>query len=439
MQEYRTFNSASNIRQIFGRLRANSLAKQIGATQRKSRKFTAVDIIISYWQLITVGEFSYDKWSIQLSLLVNGTISGQAVWKRIGPKMVELLKLLLKKSFKRDYSTIVDLAVFKFFANVYIQDATHFNLPRQMASVFPGSYSRFGNSSTAKIQAVFNLKNGAFSDFWLTSFRDNDQKDSNRVAQTLCPGDLIIRDLGYFVLKVFSNISNRGAFFLSRFKYGVSIYDTNTLGLIDLQRLLKKSSGGVVDTCVKIGSKEQLDCRLVAVAVSEDTANARRRKAKQDRNRKANHSKKYLDLLGYTLYITNIPKDIWSVKQVEKAYRSRWYIEILFKGWKSNLNMKVTIPERYLNQNRVEFFFYACLLMVNLLVIPLFLKAQKWKSKAKQNISILKLCAFISHNIFTLTTERDWLNSTSLIQYACAYEKRKSRVNSIQLMMNSGP
>ena len=438
MQEKHILSSSNNIRQIFGRLQAKSLAKKIGATQRKSRKFTVVDIIISYWQLIATGEFSYDKWSMQLGLLVNNTVSGQAVWKRINPKIVELLKLLLHKSFKQEYSRFIDSALFSFFSDVYIQDATHFKLPRLMASLFPGSYSRFGKSSTAKIQAVFNLKGGVFSDFKLTSFRDNDQSDSHRITQTLKPGDLLIRDLGYFVIKVFSNISKKGAFYLSRFKYGVNIYDTKTLEPIKLQNLLKKKNG-MIDIWVKIGSKELLDCRLVAIAVSPDVANERRRKAKQDRNKKANHSKEYLDLLGYTFFITNIPENIWSVQQVEKAYRSRWYIEILFKGWKSHLNVKMLIPERYINQVRVEFFFYSSLLMVNLLVMPLFLKAQKWKNKTIQNISILKTCTFISQNIRLLTHEKNWLSLISYIQYACAYEKRKSRENSIQLVMNFDP
>lgn len=439
MQEKHTLNSSDNIRQIFGRLQAKSLAKKIGATQRKSRKFTVVDIIISYWQLISTGEFSYDKWSMQLGLLVNNTISGQAVWKRINPKIVELLKLLLHKSFKQEYSRFMDSSLFSFFPNVYIQDATHFKLPPLMASLFPGSYSRFGKSSTAKIQAVFNLKKGLFSDFKLTSFTDNDQNDSNRITQALKSGDLVIRDLGYFVIKVFSNISKQGAFYLSRFRYGVNIYDKKTLEPIKLQNLLKKNND-MIDIWVKIGSKELLDCRLVAIAVSPDVANERRRKAKQDRNKKANHSKEYLDLLGYTFFITNIPENIWSVQQIEKAYRSRWYIEILFKGWKSHLKVTLLIPERYINQIRVEFFFYASLLMVNLLVMPLFLKAQKWKkTKSIQNISILKTCAFISQNIKLLTLEKNWLYLISYIQYSCVYEKRKSRINSIQLIMNFDP
>jgi hypothetical protein len=150
---------------------------------------------------------------------------------------------------------------------------------------------------------------------------------------------------------------------------------------------------------------------------------------------KPNHSKKYLNLLGYTIYITNVSEDIWSVEQIEKAYRSRWYIEILFKGWKSNLNMKITIPDKYINQQRVEFFFYASLLMVTFLVIPIFLKAQKCGIKKK-----LKTCAFISQNTGLFINSKKW--NYLLIEhilYSCVYESRNDRINSIAHLVDFAP
>ncbi len=162
MQEIRNQQTSDNIRQIFGRYKTNSLAKKIGASQRKHRKFTVVDIIISYWQLLSFGEFSYDKWAIQIGILTQQSISGQAVWKRIGPEMVDLMKQLLSKTFKQRYDTLLDSTIFDFFTNVYIQDATHFRLPSVLSSIYPGSHSRFGKTATAKIQAVFNIRTGFF-------------------------------------------------------------------------------------------------------------------------------------------------------------------------------------------------------------------------------------------------------------------------------------
>jgi hypothetical protein len=38
-------------------------------------------------------------------------------------------------------------------------------------------------------------------------------------------GDLLIRDLGYFVLKVLGGIIEKKAFFISRLRYGITLYD----------------------------------------------------------------------------------------------------------------------------------------------------------------------------------------------------------------------
>lgn len=166
--------------------------------------------------------------------------------------------------------------------------------------------------------------------------------------------DLIIRDLGYFSLDVFDEIVDSGAFFLSRLRYGVNIYDMIDNKKLNLLNELKKK--GFLDLWIKLGAKNKTECRLVAVPLSEQVANERRRKAENDRSGSANHSQRYMDLLGYSLYITNVPRDVWTIKQIAEAYRCRWYIEILFKGWKSYLNIQINIPDRYMNKERAEFF-----------------------------------------------------------------------------------
>ena len=52
-------------------------------------------------------------------------------------------------------------------------------------------------------------------------------------------GDLIIRDPGYFVLEVFGKITDKGAFFISKLRYGIYVYDNNGK-IIDFNNLLKK-------------------------------------------------------------------------------------------------------------------------------------------------------------------------------------------------------
>jgi hypothetical protein len=438
MQAKRIPFSSNKVRHFFKYHRVKSLAKKLGATYRKDRKFSVVDMILGYWQLMSIGEFSFDQWASQISLLTRKPVSGQALFKRMRPEMILLLKSLLVKSFQSSPRSFISEDVYSHFSNVLIQDATHFSLPRSLSHLFPGSYSRYGPNSTAKVQATFNMKKGSFVDFNLQCFRDTDQKDSNRIASGINKGDLIIRDLGYFVLPAFNQIIQKGGYFLTRLKYGCNLFDKDTGCPIDLFRLLKKGKDRI-DIPMKLGNEHKVPCRLVCLKVPKEAANRRRRIAKNDRNKKANHSKKYLSMLDYTIFVTNVEKDVWSVDQVEKAYRGRWYIEILFKGWKSHLRMKNLIPERYINQTRAEYFFYASLLMVNILVLPTFLISLTAASHKNKFISILKVCSFISNNMSLIIKQSNQEYIYRFIFKACKYETRKDRTNMLEFLCNKSP
>lgn len=60
-------------------------------------------------------------------------------------------------------------------------------------------------------------------------------------------------------------------------------------------------------------------------------------------------SDKHLKLLGFSIYITNVPQSIWPAKVIGTIYRLRWQVELTFKRWKSLLNIDFcqgTNPQR---------------------------------------------------------------------------------------------
>lgn len=422
-----------NIKKKVGYLKPHSLSKKIGLSKRQYRKCSIVDLLLGHWQLISMGQFSYDDWAVQISSITGKIVSGQAVCKRMKNECTLFLTQLLIKSMKQKYSNLIDSELFKSFKEVLIQDATHFSLPRCLSKVFPGSYSKYGNSATAKIQATISLKKGVFRDLKLFSFRDNDPKDASRIIPKLDKNDLIIRDLGYFVIDVFKQINKQEAFFLSRFKYNVGIYDLNDKK-IDVMKIMRNKQS--LDLDVKIGKKDKFKCRLVIVKLSNEIVQERIRKAKNNRNKRANHSKKYYEQLKYSIFITNVSRETWSVNQIVQAYKTRWYIEILFKGWKSHLKMKIDIPERYITKQRAEFHIYSSLLFVNLIVMPIFRHIQSRALPKKHFISILKLSSFINQNVYLIINQTQ-SKTIEMIKYYTTYESRKSRLNSIEMMYNA--
>ena len=223
---------------------------------------------------------------------------------------------------------------YKLILNKY---STTILLDSKLAEHFPGNKNQ-SHQKTAilKIQACYDLLAERFCQLSFSPYTTNDQKASVDILAMIQRGDLIIRDLGYFVLSVFAQIQQLGAYFLSRLKYNVTIYELDGETKIDLLKLLKKY--GKLDIDVIIGAEEKLHARLVALPVSEQVAAERRRKAKRDcRN---NPSKQHLALLGWNILITNVKRDQLDVEQLVKLYGCRWRIEIIFKSWKSHFNLE---------------------------------------------------------------------------------------------------
>lgn len=423
--------SDSNIKQKIAARKINFWAKSWKLIKRKGRKINVSDLLLGYLLLIKQGEFSYDNWATNIHTATGKSITGQGVWKWMSKILVEFVEFLLEKELKRKFDNMIEPKIFKDFKNVYLQDATHFSMPSVLFPLFPGSYSKNGNAATAKVQATFNLLKGSFSNFHISSYRDNDKKDAHRIIGTLFlkKGDLIIRDLGYFSLVSFQKMLDKGIYFLSRLQFNVIIYDENEKK-IDLVKLLKKKKS--IDMTILLGKKQKAKCRLVVQPIPDSIANERRRKAKNDRNKKTNHKKEYYFLLGYTLYITNVGVDIWNAKEITAAYRSRWYIEILFKAWKSHFKVKNNIPGRYIDQDRARLYFYGSLLLIVMVVMPFFIKIQKRVISKNKFVSILKLYSFVWQKFESLIHAERVDKIIEEAERRCLYESRKDRSNAME-------
>jgi hypothetical protein len=216
---------------------------------------------------------------------------------------------------------------------------------KQFSNFFLSSFTEKGKSATARIQLTTDLLSDSYEYFSLGSFRDNDGGASKDILEIVKPGDLVLRDKGYCLprnlggsLEVFKQLEEKKCFFLSRFKYGINLYDSETKKELSLAKILEKASKkgrNTVDKRIVLGAKHRLSVRLIAIRLPQKVADERRRKAKSDRYSKANYSPDYYKRLDWCLFITNIPEEILTAKQVAKVYRFRWRIEIIFKVWKS--------------------------------------------------------------------------------------------------------
>src|SRR5262245_40124433 len=87
-------------------------------------------------------------------------------------------------------------------------------------------------------------------------------------------------------------------------------------------------------------ASERVPARLIAIRIPEAIVNARRRQAYVvAKKRGYTPSQAYLTLMGWNLFITNVPATVWAAKTVGIAYSLRWQVELVFRGWKSGLHV----------------------------------------------------------------------------------------------------
>ena len=400
---------------------------------RQCRKINPLDFVLGFMFCFCKKNNTYSQWAEQTGKLSGTIISKQAFCKRITATTVAFCKELLEKTVAQKVNASIEFSLFKHFQKVILQDSTTLQLPDCLSPFFPGNRTNGVQKAIARIQTFLDIKSMQFLNFTLSGFTRNDQAASADVIDYCSKGDLVIRDLGYFVMDIFEKLINNGVYVLTRLRFGVKIYDLNGKE-IALRSLLK--AGIKADRMVLIG-KKKLPVRLLMLPLPKEVAAEKKRKARNDRDKRLNHSKQYYQWLEYNVYITTVKEQIWTTEEVQKAYKVRWQIEIVFKSWKTGLAMDEIIHDRCTNKHRVSTCIYLMLLFITLLSGNVFLPMLQISiEKEKQcAVSLIKLLKWVSGNI----TEIFYMPFEKLTQYVmkkCCYEKRNKRGNMILTLLN---
>jgi hypothetical protein len=404
----------------------NAFALESGFVKRKPRKIDPKNILIAFFLMILQRGKSLTSIAMTLGNLKGICVSKQAIDKRIQEPFIGYLERVLAHTISQKMNTCHQSfpSVFK---RILLHDSTTIRLPSHLADVFPGSRNGTRDTiSVLKIQAMYDLLRERFSFFWISPFTTTDQKAATMMLESIQPGDLIIRDLGYFVLRALSLIQQQDAFFITRLRFGTILYDPCNEQRIDLLKMLKKNR--TADISVIVGSQERLAVRLVALPVDPALAAERRRKCKVNRDRRLNPSKDHLALLGWNIFILNVHADTLPAEEVLTLYGLRWRIETIFKTWKSNFNL-TAFPRT--SAVHVRAYIYAFLIFVTLFHATIFSQSGMLSmNKQNKSLSLLKLSRFFREQFWAimLYTAHPAILSRQ-ISYHCVYEKRHDRTS----------
>ena len=419
-----------NFDKFFDKSVITRIGKRSGFVQRKPKKISAYHFVVGFIISCCNGNNTFSEWAFQISLLSGTRISKQGVFDRLHAGATAFAKQLLEQVLLQQSGKDFTSSLFKGFGKVLLQDSTTLRLPQLLSAMFPGNHSRGEQKAVARIQSILDIKAMRFINFSLGAFTQNDQSSSGSIIVEVTKGDLVIRDLGYFVIASFEKLIKAQAHFVSRLRYGVTIADRQGKAIL-VKDLLKQKRG--VDRWVLIGSEKKVWVRLVMIPVPPGQAAEKIRKAKQDRDARLNHSKEYYQWLRFNVYITTVDKDVWTAQQVYKAYRVRWQIEIIFKSWKTGFNLQHILHEGCTNEHRVRVTIFLMLLFMCLFMQKIYVRYKNViENTTNKKISLLKLSMYVGNNIKEIIAIPDKLLK-EIIMLHCCYDKRSDRINMTDL------
>jgi len=306
----------------------NHLAKETGLIKRV-RKVHARHLLD---MLLFDSGSSFQQQAIQLAAKYDLQISKQALHQRHTGELLEFVKSVFDKLLL----TNVDEKEIKGM-EVKIKDSTRFALPAVLATKYPGG--NVGNQKTgASVQFEFGIKSGK-SAIKLTPASKNDQGESRLDKETIEPGILYLRDLGYSHQSYMANVMAKGAYFINKLIPSTLIYIKDKNGNYVSLNLSSLPSEGVFDQTVYLG-KKKFPVRLLIHRVNESLRKNRIENIeKNNRWRGAKTSNTYKERAAFNFVVTNLPTEKYPAELIQKLYHLRWQIELVFKAWKSTLKL----------------------------------------------------------------------------------------------------
>ena len=340
--------------------RAQALERETGFVERSTAQLdgpTFVQTTVFGW--LDNPEASYPQLR-HVAASLGVPVSSQAVEQRFGAASATLLREVLQEAVGEVLSSEASAPeLLSRFKGVYVQDGTIISLPAALREEWRGcggSTPEVGQSSL-RVQVRLDLAQGGMQGPWLQEGRAAERSGEAHEAP-LPQGCLYTVDAGYFTLAEMRAHGKAGCYWLTTANAGTPLIDEHGQ-CWDLVSFLRAQTGQEVDVQVLLGKYERLPVRLIARRVSAEQAERRRKSANREKDVKAKGvqrpnvrkrraagdkrkrprkrrktGKARLQLLDWTILITNVPQALLSIDEALVLARCRWQMELLWKLWK---------------------------------------------------------------------------------------------------------
>jgi hypothetical protein len=386
-------SSLAMLTEFFSADHIEAAARRTGFVRRASKITGKV-----FLALVTFGPWSTTKTSLaqlaakagQLPTPVD--VSPEAIHQRMNTRALAFLREMIQSAFAKLHAgdTVWEEGLFAPFTRVHIADSTGFGLPDSLKDLFPGAGGS-GAQAGAKLQLVWDYKSSTCDHFALIPWNIPDNKYIDTVVALAQKSVLCLFDLGYFKLAAFAAIAVAQASCLSRLNHQTTLLEAvgGRMRVLELARVLQTEPRPLLEKAVFLGTRERVAARRVAARMPEAVVNARRRQARKTAKKRGyTPSQTHLTLLAWNLFITNVPGTVWTPETVCKAYPIRWQVELIFKSWKSYLQL-ATLPTTTATPTLCYLYGRLLLILLTYALCPA-LRAAVWAQKRRE-LSVLKL------------------------------------------------
>ncbi|MCH4201176.1 MAG: IS4 family transposase [Clostridium tyrobutyricum] len=345
---------ADELKRCFSKEEIKEIARETGFVKKKGKIEAWEFICLCCFMDVEVANNTLVTLCTKLSAKIEVVISNQALDQRLNEKCVEFLKKIFEKLLRQTITnnTRIPSIWDEHFNRIRILDSTAFQVPESYKNTYPGS-GGCSQPSGVKIQLEYELKSGNLINVEVGAGSGSDNTFGSKIRDTIKAGDLILRDLGYFSFEDFLDVEKREAFYISRLKPNIAVYIENNdkeyykngtpkksslFKRIYISDIMKQMSAGkryeIKD--VYVGKEKMLKTRLILYKLTKEQLEKRSEKCKKNAKKKGiEKSDNTIELLGISIYITNIKEEVLSAEQVHEFYSLRWQVEIIFKTWKS--------------------------------------------------------------------------------------------------------
>ena len=402
----------------------DTMARKARFVQRSSGMIPVTTLLECLCEASAAGTVSYNDLAARVQAVSGVTVSRQAYWERMNTDhCVAFFKVILAKIMvqKLNQDGLAYLKNCALFNRILIQDSTIIKLPTKLFALFSGVSNADATVCNARIQGVYDLCSGQFISFSIDPYSKNDLVVARQIIAQ--PGDLVLRDRGYFVLEAIEKLKISGVDTISRYKHMTTLYDPDTKEELNLLQMLALHR--TVDRMVLVGKNKNLRLRLLAAPIAEELANIRRMKARK--LAKYTLPEELLQLMSWSIFLVTIESPALTVVQVMRLYRLRWRIENIFKTWKSFFCFDQI---HHVSEKQLLVLLTARLIMISLsftgAYVPLCVNIFQ---RAGKQISLMKFMRYVQKHVTLLPQMLDpqeWTpDLLNALAYYCSYDKRR--------------